>query len=389
MITRVKNGRIISDGQIKDAFLYIKGDSVLSVTESVIPFDRDLDAEGRFIAPGFVDIHTHGGGGSDFMDGGTEPIINGVNSHLSHGTTSILPTSLACSLSTLLAFLDDVKEVMEKGLSKGRVHGVHLEGPYFALKQSGAQNPEYITAPKKEDYEKILERYSAIIKRWSFAPELEGAEDFCKALVRAGVSPSIAHSDAVLYDVERIMALGCKTITHLYSSTSTITRKEGHRILGINEAAYLYDDIDCEIIADGVHLPPPLLKIIVKNIGVKRLALVTDSMRAAGESSGESLLGRLGEGLPCVIEDGVAKLMDKTAFAGSVATTDRLLKTMVEKAGCSLPDAVKMLTENPARIAGLERVGALKEGYFADFVLLNDNLSINSVFVGGEKINIK
>jgi N-acetylglucosamine-6-phosphate deacetylase len=168
---------------------------------------------------------------------------------------------------------------------------------------------------------------------------------------------------------------------------STITRRGGFRELGVIESAYLLDDMAVEIIADGKHLPPELLRLICKLKNTDKISLVTDSMRGAGMGGGPSLLGRLGESMPCIIEDGVAKLPDKSAFAGSVATADILLKTMINEAGVSIPDAVKMITKNPAGILGLDHKGDIAENLDADIVIFDGEINIKNVIVMGNCIN--
>jgi N-acetylglucosamine-6-phosphate deacetylase len=186
--------------------------------------------------------------------------------------------------------------------------------------------------------------------------------------------------------MEKVYKKGCKHFTHLYSGMSTITRHDGYRKLGIIESAYYYDDVYAEVIADGKHLPPELLKLIVKCKGTEHICLVTDAMRGAGQLSGESYLGKKGEEVPCIIDDGVAKLPDLTAFAGSVATADRLVRTMVKEAGVSVEDAVKMITEVPAEICGFATKGKIKENYDADIVIFDDNINVKNVIVGGKII---
>ena len=384
MTTKIINGKLITDdGIAAGKTLYFENGKITNITEEDFACDAVVDAKGNYVSAGFIDMHTHGGGGFDFMDGGVEPIEKAAQMHLLHGTTSIMPTTLACSCETLTGFLADLKEAMK---TCPTIIGTHLEGPYFSQAQSGAQNPEYIKAPEKGEYLKIIEQGKDVIKRWSFAPELEGSEEFCKVLIENGMIPSVAHSDAMLSDVEKVYALGCKLITHLYSGMSTITRVGGFRKLGVIESAYYYDDMNAEIIADGKHLPPELLKLIVKQKDVDTICLVTDSMRAAGMGDGPTFLGRKEESMPCVVEDGVAKLMDKSAFAGSVATADLLIRTMVKEAGVELPDAVKMITANPARILGLTKKGHLKTGFDADIVIFDEDITIKNVISAGNLI---
>lgn len=384
MITRIKNGRLILPEGVETAlYLYFENERITSITEEELPFDQEIDAGGRYVSPGFIDIHVHGGGGYDFMDGGEEPIISASEIHMMHGTTAIVPTTIACSTETLLDFLKELKYVLEKKLAKNRIIGAHLEGPYFSKKQAGAQNPEYIKNPQRNEYEYIIKNFGDIIKRWSFAPELLGSVEFCEYLQKSNISPSIGHSDAVYSDVEKVYEKGARTITHLYSGMSSIVRKDGYRYLGVLESAYLLDGITAEIIADGCHLPKELLKLIVKQLGTKHICLVTDAMRGAGMPEGKSLLGRKGEGIECIIEDGVAKMPDRSCFAGSVATADRLVRTMVHQAGCSVYEAVRMMTQNPARILGLKDIGSLRCGNFSDIVLFDDDIKISCVIANG------
>lgn len=387
MITKIKNGRIIlPDGILEGYSLYIKDDKIFDLSKENHSFDYEIDADFNFVSAGFIDVHVHGGGGYDFMDGGADAIIKAANFHLKRGTTSIMPTSLSSSVEVLKEFLKDLRTAKSSRKLLGTILGAHLEGPYFAKSQSGAQNPQYITPPCIKDYNMILKEYGDIICRWSFAPELAGSREFCEALVRNGVYPSVAHSEATLDEVKVVYDKGCKTVTHLYSGMSTITRHNGYRKLGVIESAYLLDDMNAEIIADGKHLPPELLKMILKCKDNKKICLVTDAMRAAGTNVSETFLGRKGEETPCIIDDGVAKLPDLTSFAGSIATADRLVRTIIRSAGCSVEKAVSMITEVPAKIFGIENKGEISKGFDADIVIFDDNINIKKIIVGGKEV---
>ena len=384
MITKIINGIILGeDGPITGQSLYFADGVITAVTAEDLPCDKVIDAAGKYVSAGFIDVHVHGGGGHDYMDGGIEPILAATALHKAHGTTSIMPTTLACSYSTLLEFLYHVRLVMDSGKAEANILGVHLEGPYFSGQQSGAQNPDYIKTPDPSEYLDLLDAYGDIIRQWSFAPELDGAVAFCETLVKRDVVPSVGHSDAVFSEVDRVYQKGCRKVTHLYSGMSTITRDQGYRRLGVIESAYYYDDMIAEVIADGKHLPPELLKVIVKGIGIDRICLVTDAMRGAGMPEGPSALGRIGEEMPCIIEDGIAKLPDRTSFAGSVATADRLVRTMVQQVGLSVWEAARMMTATPARVFGLNK-GLLKAGYDADIIIFDENITVDKVIVGGQ-----
>ena len=387
MIRKITNGKIITDTLNEGKNLYFDDKVIIDITEKDLPADEVIDAKGNYVSAGFIDIHTHGGGGSEFMDGSKEAVIDACRIHLKHGTTSIYPTTLASSPDILFEALHDIKEAMENEPDDvPHIMGAHLEGPYFSLNQSGAQNPKYITPPIKEDYEKALQTGKGVIKRWSFAPELSHTDEFMDFLNEHGIVASIAHSDATYKDVKRVYDKGLRLATHLYSGMSTITRVGGFRVLGAIESCLLLDDMMVETIADGCHLPPELLRLIYKTKGADNICLVTDSMRAAGQNVKETVIGSRGQGMACIVEDGVAKLPDRTAFAGSVATADRLIRTFYKDAGVDIVNTVKMMTVNPAKIMKLASKGKLEKGYDADIVIFDDNINIKNVFKSKNKV---
>ncbi len=377
MITKIINAILITDTIQKEKSIYIKNEKILAITNEELTYDHLYDAKGNYISAGWIDIHSHGGGGYDFMDGGSEPIIEGAKMHLKHGTTSIYPTTLSASKDALKNAVNDIKEAM----TFQTIRGAHLEGPYFDTKSCGAQNTDYIREFDKDEINSLLK--SGIIKRWDYAPELKNSEEFTEILKDNGVVCSMGHSNATYEELQPSYNKGCRLITHLYSATSTVVRIEGYRHLGIIESAFLLKDMDVEVIADGSHLPPELLRMIYQIKGTDHICLVTDSMRAAGMPDGEYILGSKTEGVPCIREDKVAKLMDRTAFAGSVATADMLVRTMYKKVGVSLPETIKMITKTPAKVMGLTEKGSLKEGYDADLVIFDDEINVKQVFVNG------
>ncbi len=384
---KIKNGKLVGS-DITDENIYIENGKIINITKDDIKADEVIDAKGNYVSAGFIDTHVHGGGNCDFMDGGVEPMITAAKTHLSHGTTTICPTTLTSSYNTLKNTVLDYKEL---SLSSGKnglpnFAGMHLEGPFLAPGQAGAQPPQYIYPPKASEYEELISLGEGLISKWTFAPELEGSEIFCDYLSAHNVVPCIGHTEAEYDQVVRAYEHGAKCLTHFYSSMSTITRRGGYRILGVVEAGYMLEGLSVEVIADGCHLPPELLKMIYKFCTSDRILLVTDAMRGADMPEGESLLGRIGEGHVCYIEDGIAKMPDRTCFAGSVATTDRLVRTMVTKAGCSLTEAVKMMTKRPAELLGLKTKGELKIGYDADIVMFDNNINVKAVMVNGTTI---
>ena len=282
-----------------------------------------------------------------------------AETHAQYGTTAMLPTTLTSTKEEMLQTLAVYEDANRNNINGAQFLGMHLEGPYFAMNQRGAQDPRYIRDPDPEEYKDILSR-SSCIRRWSAAPELKGAIEFGRYVKSKGVLPAVAHTDAIYEDVIKAFENGYTLATHLYSAMSGVTRRNAFRYAGVVESAFIIDEMDVEIIADGVHLPAPLLKLVYKIKGADRTALITDAMRAAGTDVSESVLGNKNNGLKVIVEDGVAKLPDRTSFAGSVATADRLVRTMISMAGVSLADAVKMITATPARILGvLDKKGEL------------------------------
>jgi N-acetylglucosamine-6-phosphate deacetylase len=306
--------------------------------------------------------------------------------HARYGTTAMFPTTLTSEKEDLLHTLELYEQAKQHNTMGAQLLGMHLEGPYFAMSQRGAQDPKYIRDPDPAEYEEIIARSSSI-KRWSAAPELKGAITFGKYVTSKGILAAVAHTDAIYEQVLEAFENGYTLITHLYSAMSGVTRRNAFRYAGVIESAYLLDGMDVEIIADGVHLPAPLLKLVYKIKGADRIALITDAMRAAGMPEGESVLGNMKNGLKVIVEDGVAKLPDRTSFAGSVATADRLVRTMVKMADVPLADAVRMITSTPARIMNVaDKKGSLVAGKDADIVLFDADINIKMTMIKGKVV---
>jgi N-acetylglucosamine-6-phosphate deacetylase len=299
----------------------------------------------------------------------------------------MLPTTLTSEKEGLLETLTLYETASRKNTRGSQFLGMHLEGPYFAMNQRGAQDPRYIRDPDPEEYKAVI-AHSSSIRRWSAAPELKGAIEFGRYLRQHGILAAVAHTDAIYEEVVEAFDNGYSLATHLYSGMSGVTRRNAFRYAGVVESAFILDEMDVEIIADGVHLPPALLKLVYKIKGAERIALITDSMRAAGMPPGKSILGNVKTGLPVIVEDDVAKLPDRSAFAGSVATADRLVRNMINLADVSVVDAVRMMTSTPARIIGVgERKGSLTTGKDADILLFDEKINVSTTIIGGRIVH--
>lgn len=391
MKTLIKNGRVITPESTFLGYVIYDGGVIAEIGEGDCRCEADevFDAEGRYISPGFIDLHTHGAGGADFMDGTVEAFLTAARMHAAHGATLVYPTTLTSSNEVLFETFETYEKAVAANTEGAAFGGLHLEGPYFNPQQAGAQDPRYLRNPQPEDYLEIMSRTNNIA-RWSFSPELDGAPEFAAELSKRGIVASAGHTNATFAQCDDAYKSGTSLITHFFSCTGTIVRKNSYRTAGVMEYGYFQDGMAVEIIADGCHVPYSLLQMIVKIKGDDNVVLVTDSMRGAGMPEGPSILGGLADGQPCKVEDGVAKLLDGSGFAGSVCTTDRLIKTMITIGGATVEQAVKMASANPARVMGIaDRKGTLEVGKDADIVIFevkDDSVNVAATIVGGRMV---
>jgi N-acetylglucosamine-6-phosphate deacetylase len=389
MNDRIKlyNGRVLTpDGVIPNGTVVIIGEEIkeVAVGNVELPGAAEINARGNYISPGFIDMHVHGGGGYDFMDATVDAFLEIAKVHAMYGTTSMLPTTLTSGTEKLLQVLSVYELADAQNKWGAQFLGVHIEGPYISVNQIGAQDPRYIRDPDPAEYVEIIAR-SHNIKRWSAAPELKGGLQFGRYLKSKNILPSIAHTDATYNEVVEAFANGYTHITHFYSAMSGVTRVGCSRYAGVIESGYLINDMSVEIIADGVHLPEALLKLVHKIKGEEKTALITDAVRATGTSAKETILGDRDNGIKAIVEDEVAKLPDRSCFAGSVATSNRLVRTMIKLADVSLPKAVQMITSTPASIMAVnDKKGSLTPGKDADIVIFDENISIETTMIKGK-----
>ncbi len=389
-IIQIIHGRLLTPaGIVRDGSVLIRDGKIAGMNTPVEDSIEliTIDACGRWVSPGFIDMHIHGGGGHDFMDGTIEAFLAIAATHAKYGTTALMPTTLTGTTEALHATLKAYEKANRLNTNGAQFIGMHMEGPYIAMSQRGAQDPRYIRNPDAEEYEALLAAYP-FIRRWSAAPELPGALEFGRRLTARNILVALAHTDAIYEEALEGFANGFTHATHFYSAMSGITRRNAHRYAGVIETAYLLDEMTVEIIADGIHLPAPLLQLVYKIKGPDKTVLITDAMRAAGAPEGNSILGSLEDGLPVIVENGIALLPDRSSFAGSVATADRLVRNMIQLAGIPLPDAVKMITQTPAAILGInDTKGSLIPGQDADLVLFDDNIHVSTTIIGGRLVH--
>lgn len=392
MKTLIVNGRILTPrGVLFNHILGFEGDKITGIWEKEqVPKAywqaEKLDARGQYVSPGFVDIHVHGGGGYDCTGSSPENIVKMCRAHALHGTTSIAPTVTTAALPLMASSVCNIREA-QKLCKDATILGAHLEGPFLSLEQCGAQNPEYILPPTQENWEKLLSIWPEGITMMGVAVERDGALALGDTLRSLGITPSIAHSNASFEQVEEALLHGFRDVTHLYSGCSVMYRKNSYRHAGVVEAGLYFDDLTAQVIADGKHLPASLLRLIYKCKGADRIALITDALETAGLEMEEGTLVTQSNGMDMILDDGVMKLPDKQSFAGSIATTDRLVRNMVQLAGVPVHEAVVMASRTPARIVHADdRKGTLAPGMDADILFFDEDIHLSRVIAMGQTI---
>jgi N-acetylglucosamine-6-phosphate deacetylase len=378
----IKNGHVIvPEGIIENSAVLIDKGRIKDIFKNPdyeIEVEELIDAEGQFISPGFIDTHVHGGGGCDVMDCTRESLETIAQVHLKYGMTSFLPTTLTNSKEKIQAAVKNVHELINSDYKGARILGVHLEGPYFCMKYRGAQNPAYLANPSIAHYNELVQDYN-IVKRVSLAPELDGAFELARYLKNRGINVSIAHSNADFMCVNEAISHGFSHITHMFNGMSHMSSPDYYCQTGVAEAGLLLDGLSAEIIADGKHMPPELLQLLFKCKGSDRMLLTTDATRPADMPEGKYELG----GLDVLVTDGVAMLADRTSFAGSVATANRLVRVAYKNAGMALHDAVKMASLNHATLIGLyKEIGSITIGKKADIVIFDEDIKVKKVLLG-------
>lgn len=379
MLTQIINGHILTpQGWLKDGSVLISDGKILEVTNSDLAVigAKVIDAKGMYIVPGFISMHAHGGGGHDFTEGTHEAFQQAVLAHLKHGATSIFPTLSSTSFENIKKAVHTCEELIKTPQST--IQGLHIEGPYLNKKMAGPQWEEFLKDPDPNEYIPLLES-TQCIKRWDISPELPGAHDFARYTHARGILTAITHTEAEYPEIKAAFEAGFTHTAHFYNAMPGFHKRREYKYEGTVESVYLTDGMSVEVIADGIHLPATILKLIYKLKGVEQTCLVTDALKYAAYD-GEPIVNP-----KYIIENGVCKLADHSALAGSLATMDTLVQTMVKKAAIPLADAVRMASETPAKLIGIDtHKGTLQKGKDADIVILDKDINIRCVFSNGE-----
>ncbi|MGN0257661.1 MAG: N-acetylglucosamine-6-phosphate deacetylase [Bacteroides sp.] len=381
MLTQLINAKILTpQGWLKDGSVLIRDGKILEVTncDLAVIGAQLIDVKGMYVLPGGVEIHAHGGGGRDFMEGSEDAFRKAAATHMQYGTTSIFPTLSSSTVPMIEAAAETCTKLMAEPDSP--ILGLHLEGHYFNMKMAGGQMPENIKDPDPNEYIPIVEKWDCI-KRWDAAPELPGAIQFGKYITGKGILASVGHTQAEYEDIHAAFEAGYSHATHFYNAMPGFHKRREYKYEGTVESIYLMDDMTVEVVADGIHVPPTILRLVYRIKGVERTCLITDALACAASDSKEAFDPRV------IIEDGVCKLADRSALAGSVATMDRLIRTMVQKAEIPLADAVRMASETPARIMGVsDRKGSLQKDKDADILVMDEELNVRAVWAMGKLV---
>lgn len=334
-----------------------------------------VELDGKYLVPGFLDVHVHGGNGSDTMDGTVDAINEMARFHASHGTTSFLPTTMTAPLPDIEQALHAVKQAMEQGTEGAEVLGCHMEGPFISVEFKGAQNPEHIHPPSVEVIQSYLDQVGPIIRLMTIAPEQPGAAELITFLSKNGIVAAAGHTNATYADMEAAIEQGVSHIIHCYNGM----RGLHHREPGVVGAALVHDEVSAELIADGVHVHPGAMKLVLKAKPEDKVVLISDSIRASGLADGVYDLG----GQEVIVHNGICNLKSGN-LAGSTLTLDKAVRNAVDLIGLPLELAVQLASYNPACVIGVQdRKGTIAVGKDADLVVMDDDLSVVKTIVGG------
>ncbi|OGD32331.1 N-acetylglucosamine-6-phosphate deacetylase [Candidatus Atribacteria bacterium RBG_16_35_8] len=382
--TVILHGTIITPFQLlEDRIIIIEKGKIMAITDKKEDFAllknvEIIEAKDKFVVPGYIDIHIHGGGGSDVMDGEYEAIKQVATTHSRFGTTAFLPTTMTMSKDKIIRSLRSICEAVKKGTAGAEILGIHLEGPYINPEKKGAQKEEDIKKISLEEFLEFNQASGNLIRLVTIAPEMPGAIDFIRWLHQQGIIVSVGHSNATYKQVQEGIQAGLSQVTHIFNAM----RGLHHREPGVVGAALSSPKLIVEMIADGIHLHPIVLKMLTQIKESEKLVLITDAMRATGFKEGTYDLG----GQEVIVTKGQARLKDGT-LAGSVLTMDKAVKNMVTKVGIPLSKAIQMASFNPAKCLGVEdRKGSLEPGKDADIVVLNKNLETELTMVAGKVV---
>lgn len=386
-LIQIVNGKVITpQGVDRQARLVLKAGRIAEITreQGGVEGAQTIDAQGAYVAPGCIDTHLHGGDGHDFTEATPEAFRAIAYAHATQGVTTLYPTLAVAPTTVFRQAIKACETVVSQPYEGARIEGLHLEGNYINPLLKGGQDERFIQLPDPAEYQELLES-TRLIKRWTAAPEQPGALEFARYAHSKGVLVSLGHTAADYPTVKRAYEAGFTHATHFYNAMSGVHKQREYKHEGTIESVYLVPEMTVELVADGIHVPPAILRLVCAFKGIDRISLISDAMAAAACLRPEHL--RLDPRM--IVEDGVCKLADRSALTGSIASGIRLIQVMAEKAEIPVADCIRMAATNPARLMSInDRKGSIEQGKDADLILFDENFRLQSVWIGGKQLGI-
>lgn len=370
----ILNGKVILKDQVIDANVFVSGSKITEISKRQPEDETVIDAKGRYVSPGFIDVHSHGRGGSDTMYPTFDDINTITAASIKTGVTSILPTTMTMSVEDTYAAIKNVAENIDK-VDGSKILGVHMEGPFFNKKYKGAQPEEFMIEPTVENYHALTGEYDWAVKKLSLAPEREGCIPLIEYLVKEGVTVSIGHTDATYDQAVAGINAGATSGTHTYNAMTPLT----HRNPGVVGAIMSHDQVYAELILDGIHVSFPAAKVLLKAKGLDKVMLITDSIEASGLPDGQYKLGNQ----PVYVKDNAARLKDGT-LAGSILALNDAVKNAYKNLDLTIYEAVNLASYNPAKNLNLIDLGEIAVNKTADIIMFDDDIRVDFAMVDGK-----
>ncbi len=385
----IRNGLVVTPYEICRCDVRVQ-DGIIAALGHFSDTDKPvIDADGCYVCPGFVDIHTHGGGGGDFMDATEDAFRAALQFHTRNGTTALLATSVTAPVEKIQQMLSSVRQHLHHDNGLCRILGAHVEGPYLSLKNKGAQHEAYLRIPSRDDYSFLLEN-SDVIKTVTIAPELEGAVEMTRALRAKGILVCGGHDDGEKDLIMPVIDAGLRHCTHLWCAMSTVAMRNGVRNVGLCELGLVDSRLTVELIADNHHITPDMVKLVYRCKGADAMCVVSDCLRAGGMPRDGKLytLGALDDetAQKFIVSDGVARLPDGSRYAGSIQPVSQMVRNLICDCNIPLVDAVKIGSLTPAKIVGADaQIGSITVGKRADLCLLDPQYHVTKTLIAGKE----
>jgi N-acetylglucosamine-6-phosphate deacetylase len=368
------NGKVLLHDAIVNQNVFIDNDTICEISDRAPINEEIIDAKGLYVSPGFIDVHTHGRGGSDTMYPTFEDLNTISLATLKTGVTSFLPTTMTMPINDLINAIKNIAINKDK-VEGAQILGTHLEGPFFSKKYKGAQPEECMILPTKENYLSFVKNHQDIVRKISIAPELDHAIEFVEYMKDKNTVVSIGHTNATYEQAQKAIDAGVTSGTHTYNAMTPLT----HRAPGVVGAIMVNDNVYAELILDGIHVNFAAAKILLKAKGKDKVILITDSLEAAGLENGKYLLGNQ----DVYVKDGEARLIDGT-LAGSIVSMNVAVRNAYRHLGLTLNEAVNLASYNPAKNLNEEKLGEIAVNKYADIIFFDEDINIKNVMIKGK-----